>query len=386
MLGEGAIRGLAVFMTVFSSRRIAALYVPLVLVAACVPAQAQAVRPPGNIPETREAVPLQRVQDAAGQNVRIDRLEGQIRNLTGQIEQLQFQNRKLEEQTRKQQADMEFRFQELGGKPGAPPKRVDATGAPPPVPTAPAPALTNGQKPPRVVTQGDAFDPNARPNAPGAPRPLGGTPLPGPTTILPGAPLPSGPLEADLGPDPLNTPVQLGVTHAGGNSGIEPLNPGGAPLVPVAPVPVASVPVAATPIAPGLAIPGAPPQPPQDDYQLALASLKQGQYEVAEQGLRSFILKNPRSHRVPDATYYLGETFFQRGRHREAAEQYLKVSTDFSGSTRAPEGLLRLGMSLKAMGAGEQACATFGEIARKYPAAPIAVRKGAEREIARNKC
>ena len=95
---------------------------------------------------------------------------------------------------------------------------------------------------------------------------------------------------------------------------------------------------------------------------------------------------HPRSSRLPDATYYLGETFFQRGRHREAAEQFLKISTDYSGSSRAPEGLLRLGLSLRAMGANEQACATFGEVARKYPAAPIAVRKGAEREIQRGKC
>lgn len=391
-------------MTVFNLARIAAICAPLALVAASLPVQAQVLRPPADIRVPADSLPLQRAQDAAGQNVRVDRLENQIRNLTGQIEQLQFQNRKLEEQLRKVQADMEFRFQELGGKPGAlPPKRSDGAEVPrqpvaqpvvPPLtpPIVGAPPIVAPRKPPRNVTQGDAFDPATQPNAPGSPRPLGGPAIPGPTSILPAASLPGGPIDPGFEPDAAESPVQLGQPHGGTNGDIVPLNPGGVPLagVPLLGVPLAGVPlvpagaVPVAPLAPGVA--ALPPQPPLDDYQAALASLKLGQYEVAEQSLRSFIVKNPRSHRVPDATFYLGETYFQRSRHREAAEQYLKVTTDFSGSSRAPEGMLRLGMALKAMGAGEQACATFGEITRKYPAASVTVRKGAEREMQRNKC
>ena len=359
-------------------------------------------RPPADIQdgqETIEQAPIQRVQDSAGLGIRLDRLDNQLRGLTGEIEQLQFQQKRLEEQLRKAQQDNDFRFQELGGKPGvSSPRRGDAGGTPRPPgaqaalpPIAPAdagaPAPGNGvARRPR----NDAFDPDAQPGAPGAPKPLGGA-LPGPSTSLPATSLPVGPIgeQIDLGPDPVSTPVDLnrpGLPRSG-NSAIEPLNPGGAPVGsrPAAPpaLPSATPPTATPSVTAAL-----PPTPatPRDDYQAALASLKQGQYETAEQGLRSYILKNPRSHLLPDATYYLGESFFQRGRHREAAEQFLKLSTDYSGSTRAPDGLLRLGMSLKAMGAGEQACATFGEIARKYPAAPITVRKGAEREMQRDKC
>ena len=334
-----------------------------------------------------------RAQDAAGLAVRLDRLDNQLRTLTGLIEQLQFQQKKLEEQMRKAQADADFRFQELGGKP-APVKQGAAAEAPrgpaaqaalpatplPPLAAGPAQQLTPGglRKPARPPSAGDAFDPASQPNAPGAPKPLGGPPLPGPATILPG-----GPISPGDDPDPLGNPVELGQPgqlRPAGNSGIEPLNPGAAPLTPPALIPGAPL------SAPSVTAALPPAAGPVDDYQSALASLKLGQYEVAEQGLRGFILKNPRSSRLPDATYYLGETFFQRGRHREAAEQFLKISTDYSGSSRAPEGLLRLGLSLRAMGANEQACATFGEVARKYPAAPIAVRKSAEREIQRGKC
>ena len=87
-----------------------------------------------------------------------------------------------------------------------------------------------------------------------------------------------------------------------------------------------------------------------------------------------------------DAIYYLGESFYQRGRQPEAAEQYLKISTQYADSPRAPEALLRLGQSLNALGAKEQACATYGEIARKYPNAPSMVKVGAEREAKRAQC
>jgi tol-pal system protein YbgF len=89
---------------------------------------------------------------------------------------------------------------------------------------------------------------------------------------------------------------------------------------------------------------------------------------------------------APDAIYFLGESFYLRGRQREAAEQYLKLSTQYADSPRAPEALLRLGQSLNALGAREQACATYGEITRKYPNAPSMIKVGAQREAKRAQC
>ena len=39
---------------------------------------------------------------------------------------------------------------------------------------------------------------------------------------------------------------------------------------------------------------------------------------------------NPAHRLTPDAIFYIGETYLQRSRPREAAEQYLKVTTDYS--------------------------------------------------------
>ena len=60
--------------------------------------------------------------------------------------------------------------------------------------------------------------------------------------------------------------------------------------------------------------------------------------------------------------FYIGETYLQRSRPREAAEQYLKVTTDYAKSSRAPESMVRLGQTLAVLGNSEQACATLDRI------------------------
>ena len=84
--------------------------------------------------------------------------------------------------------------------------------------------------------------------------------------------------------------------------------------------------------------------------------------------------------------FYIGETYMQRSRPREAAEQYLKVSTDFPKSARAPESMVRLGLALAKLGNNEQACATFAEVGRRFPTASAAVKRSADREIQAHRC
>jgi TolA-binding protein len=84
--------------------------------------------------------------------------------------------------------------------------------------------------------------------------------------------------------------------------------------------------------------------------------------------------------------FYIGETYLQRSRPREAAEQYLKITTDYSKSSRAPESMVRLGQTLAALGNSEQACATLGEFGKRYPAASASVKKLAEHESAKDHC
>ncbi len=288
--------------------------------------------------------------------VRIDRLERMNRELTGQIEELQFKLRKMEEQAR------------AGGAaavapPAAQPAPQANTARPvSPGPVASLPTATPGASTPvegSHLRRGDAFDPTQNPTAPGAPRQLGTTQPSAP--IAPGTSGPLGGRDPGEAPNPMR-PIDLGAPR------------------PVTP------PVAATPpTGAGDTQIASAPQGPKEEYELASAFLKQGQYDNAQKGFESFIAKHTKSRYMPDAVFGLGETYFQRGRHREAAEQYLKISTSYANSARGPEAMLRLGQALNALGAKEQACASFAEVGRKYPSASTTIR-AADRESKKISC
>ena len=296
--------------------------------------------------------------DSAGLGVRVGKLEGRIREMTGQIEELQNANRKLVEQLQKFQGDVDDRLA-AGGRA----KRSEIAPAPDRAPDRAAAADVPAAKPARKGRD-EAFDPDAAPkNDPGQPKPLGS----------------AASAQHD---DPGGAPMDLagGRFRQSGGGGDDTIAPT-LRLPPRAPTETASA------ASPGAAAVGATaPATPREAFDAAVGLYRDKQYDEAERSFSAFLQKNPKSRLAADATYYLGESYAQRGRSREAAEQYLKVSTDFSASTRAPDAMLHLGISLKSLGAKEQACATFAEIARKYPNAPAYVKSGADRESKRAQC
>jgi tol-pal system protein YbgF len=339
-------------------------------------------------------------EDAAGTEVRIGHLEEEIRQINGRLEQAEFAQHKLEEQLKKFQQDVDFRFQDAArGGAARPQKRGDlpegdgATG----MATSQSAAVSPGSPTPSRGRRGDAFDPAADPEAPGAPRQLGSiassaTALPPPQTPKPStaavtpviAADPDAPL--DLAPAPrssaMATPNPAATPPAGFGTAAAPRQ---IPLTPQTPAP--QPPALETVASPATQLASLPSiATPKEEFDSALISLRQKEYETAERGFSAFLQKNPKNRMAPDAIYYLGESYFQRGRQREAAEQYLKISTDYAASYRAPEAMLRLGQSLNALGAKEQACATFGEVTRKYPNASGWVKSGAEREAKKAQC
>jgi tol-pal system protein YbgF len=305
--------------------------------------------------------------DDADPDTRIQQLENQLRQLTGQNEELQYRNRQLEERLRQLQ----------GGAQAAPPGVVqpNIAAAPPvqPNPTyrqpgydqqqiaAPAPIMQEPQGVPQAQgrRRGDAFDPAQTPNAPGAPRALGGGQLPVPAEAPVGAPGGRGAGE------PLDLANTGGVSNPAGASlpPPPPRGPGGATL--------ATLPPSAT---------------PKDEFDLGIGYMQRKDYALAEQTMRDFAQKYPSDPLIADSQYWLGESFFQRQQYRDAAEAFLGVTTKFDTSAKAPDALLRLGPSLAALKEKEAACAALGEVTRKYPRASSGVKTAVDREQKRVKC
>jgi tol-pal system protein YbgF len=268
--------------------------------------------------------------------VRLDRLEAQIRQLTGMVEQLQYRNQQLEAQLRGMQP--EARTGDSGARTSrAMPPRAESLPAPAPSP----PAATPGRR-------GDAFDPTQHPNAPGAPHALG-TISTGGAVEPPGARAAGGPYDIATAAPPGPPPRY---PNAGGAA-------------------AATLP---------------PSQTPRDEFDLGYGYVLRKDYALAEDTLRGFLSKYPSDPLTGEATFWLGESLFQRQRFRDAAEAFLNVTTKHETNAKAPDALLRLGQSLAALGEKEAACASLGEVLRKFPRASSAVKQGVEREQKRVRC
>ena len=322
-------------------------------------------------------------QDSPSELVtRVDRLEETIRNLTGAIEQLQYRNQQLEQRVQ--------RLEQMQGGPPRPPvansspqpyppptaqyspPAAAAPNSPPAYPAAAAPAVANAPAasvPPVVADAApgrDAFNPALHPNAPGAPRPLGAStdatepppPPPAPQAAAPrqaGAPLDLSNLSASEG----------GAAPSGALPAPPPVNPSATGAM------QASLP---------------PTNSPKDEYDLAYGYVLQKNYGPAAEAFRDFLRKYPSDRLAPEAQYWLGEALFQDQHYHDAAEAFLAMSTKYENTAHAPEALLRLGQSLAAIGEKEAACASLGEVLRKYPHASIGVKQGVDREQKRVHC
>jgi tol-pal system protein YbgF len=340
-------------------------------------------------------VPSSAQMSASDLVMRVEALENQVRQLTGQVEQLQFRNQQLEQQVRgggmpdaartaqpqrppMQQAQPPMqqpmpapgRRSDVDMQPtdqGADPRYPDPRYADPRAPVG-DPRYAQRDNPNFVATpgpggrRGDAFDPNANPAAPGAPRPLGALPpgLPSAPQVdnddgnrMPGAPM-------DLSNMAANDPSRRGIA--------------------LPPPPQRQM------SGTGVAAVQPPGNTPRDHYDMGVGFIRQKDYASAEQTFRDFLQRYPSDRLAGDANYFLGESLFNRRQYQDAAEAYLVVTTNFENTARAPEALLRLGQSLAAIRQKEMACASFAQIDRKYPRASANVKQAAEREQKRVGC
>ena len=307
--------------------------------------------------------------DDVDPEVRIQQLENQIRQLTGQNEELQFRNRQLEERLRTLQgAQVAPAGQSAPLQPNVaalPPAQPSPSVRPPqaqgsfePQIAAPAPIVQEPAAAPVGRRRGDAFDPSQNPNAPGAPRALGGGQLPVPAEAPIGAPggrVPGEPL------DLANTGAAAG-------------NPAGA----LPPQRNANATGALTTLPPSAT--------PRDEFDLGVGYMQRKDYALAEETMRNFVKRYPSDPLIAEAQFWLGESFFQRQLYRDAAESFLGVTTKFDRSAKAPDALLRLGQSLAALKEKEAACAAFGEVGRKYPRTSSSIKQAVDREQKRERC
>lgn len=127
-------------------------------------------------------------------------------------------------------------------------------------------------------------------------------------------------------------------------------------------------------------------QSPRQIYDTGYNYLMASDYASAEATFRSFISTYPDDDLAGNAQYWLGESFFARGDYRKAAGEFLKGYKSYKDSSKAPDNLLKLGMSLQRLGQADAACQTFNELKSRYKSLPGHLSRNVDSEMRKAKC
>jgi len=283
---------------------------------------------------------------AVGAEVRMDRVEAQMRDLTGRVEEFANQIAQLRQRLEQINSDIDVRFSQVSAS------AAPLPGAPRAAPGAPPPAASRQPRPDPMAAGGGTLTPPGS-MAPGTVVPAPGGPAAG------GAPA-AGPSSA--GPSPI-----FGT-----------LTPPGTPSnVPE----LASAGSARPPGAGGL-----PGGSPSHQFNYAFGLLKQADYPGAEQALRAFVQQHPDDPLAGNAEYWIGETLYARGKYSEAAAAFAEGYKRYPKSPKAADDLLKLSMALARTNQKQNACLALTQLEREFPSPGATVKERAAAERRRLGC
>lgn len=112
---------------------------------------------------------------------------------------------------------------------------------------------------------------------------------------------------------------------------------------------------------------------PETQYDFAIDLMKRGQYDKARRAFEEFLQLHPKHALAGNAQYWLGETFYAQNDYKRAGDAFLTGYTTYASSSKAPDSLLKLGMSLAALDNKDAACTVWGELGSKFPQASPSV-------------
>lgn len=114
-------------------------------------------------------------------------------------------------------------------------------------------------------------------------------------------------------------------------------------------------------------------------YENAFSLLKKEKYETAEKEFQIFLDQYPEHALAGNAKYWLGETFYVRGKFDRAARIFAEGYQKYPKNSKAADNLLKLGMSLAALDKKQDACVALAQIEKEgYKAAAPVLRRAAQ--------
>ncbi len=129
-----------------------------------------------------------------------------------------------------------------------------------------------------------------------------------------------------------------------------------------------------------------PDDSPEKQYEFATSFLKVGDYNTAERALKEFVLTNSNHKLAGNAQYWFAETFRIRQLYVDAASAYLEGYQKYPKSEKAPDNLLKLGVSLVQIGEKDQGCMMITSLEKEYPEASQSILQKAKYEEKKFEC
>jgi len=265
-------------------------------------------------------------------SVKTNQLESQLRELTGQLEETAYRITQMTTRLDKLVADVDYRLTALeGGNPSARPDLGNLSG------------LQNQQAPTTSGINTQTLTP---------PSPSQVTPSPNAPKLGILGTLNGRDLEQNNTPKPTTSP--LPVTKE-------------AVKVPDAGLDVANL-------------------TPEAMYDGSRQMLLRGDFAGAEASFKSF-LDVHKDHKLSgNVRYWLGETYYAQRDYNQAASVFLEGYQKTPRGAKAPDSLLKLGMSLSYLNKTREACATFSKLRSDFPKLPAHLSKTLERERTNANC
>lgn len=121
-------------------------------------------------------------------------------------------------------------------------------------------------------------------------------------------------------------------------------------------------------------------------YKFAMNIMKSGDFEKAEIAFKEFVDAHAKHELAGSAQFWYGETFYIRQLYEDAAVAFLDGYQKYPNSPKAPENLLKLGVTLAELGEIEQGCKMISNLKKAYPKIDASILQKSSYEKKRFNC
>ena len=121
-------------------------------------------------------------------------------------------------------------------------------------------------------------------------------------------------------------------------------------------------------------------------YKFAMNIMKSGDFEKAEIAFKEFVDAHTKHELAGSAQFWYGETFYIRQLYEDAAVAFLDGYQKYPNSPKAPENLLKLGVTLAELGETEQGCKMIANLKKAYPKTDASILQKSSYEKKRFNC